>query len=236
MRRSSREDSGKALVYFNDAKTPPLIFTDRSLGCFYHFYRSNSWERVGFVPEKRWITESQSLEGTSGDHRVQPPAKAGSLQQVAHVGVQMGLEYLLEGDFTTCLGSLFQCSVTLTIKKSFHILGRNFLCSSFRLLLLVLSRWHTPPRRAWSHPFASHFPLDIDKHLSDLLSVLFSAGWIDPGYSAFPHTGDAPGPSSSLWLSTGLLPGEPCLFWTGEPRTGHSSLNVASPGHSREGG
>jgi len=44
--------------------------------------------------------------------------------------------------------------------------------------------------------------------------------------SAFPHMGDAPGSLSSLWPSTGLL-GDPCLFQTGEPRTGHNSLNVA---------
>jgi len=40
------------------------------------------------------ITEWQEMEGTSGDHWVQPPAKAGFLQQVAQVGIQMGLEYL----------------------------------------------------------------------------------------------------------------------------------------------
>ena len=37
------------------------------------------------------ITELQRLEGTSREHWVQPPCKAGSLQQV---GVQVGLEYL----------------------------------------------------------------------------------------------------------------------------------------------
>ena len=39
------------------------------------------------------ITELKGLEGTSKD-RVQPPCKAGSLQQAAQVGVQRGLEYL----------------------------------------------------------------------------------------------------------------------------------------------
>ena len=34
------------------------------------------------------------LEGTSRDHRVQLPAKAGFLQEVTQVGVQMGSEYL----------------------------------------------------------------------------------------------------------------------------------------------
>jgi len=37
---------------------------------------------------------------------------------------------------------------------------------------------------------------------------------------------------SSLWSSDGLL-GDTHLSWTGEPRTGHSRLNVASTGQSR---
>ena len=36
----------------------------------------------------------QGLEGTSRDHQVQPPCKAGPLQQAAQVGVQVDLEYL----------------------------------------------------------------------------------------------------------------------------------------------
>lgn len=40
------------------------------------------------------ITESQGLEGTSGDPPVQPPAKAGSLWYFTQVGVQTSLEYL----------------------------------------------------------------------------------------------------------------------------------------------
>ena len=43
-----------------------------------------------------FLTESQNdgLEETSRDHRVQPAAKAGTLQLVTQVGIQMGLEYL----------------------------------------------------------------------------------------------------------------------------------------------
>ena len=36
-----------------------------------------------------------------------------------------------------------------------------------------------------------------------------------------------------MWPSAGLLPGDPHLFGTGEPRTGQSSLKVASPRQSR---
>jgi len=39
-------------------------------------------------------TGSQGLAGTSRGYKVHPPAKAGSLQQVAQVGDQKGLEYL----------------------------------------------------------------------------------------------------------------------------------------------
>ena len=58
----------------------------------------------------------------------------------------------------------------------------------------------------------------------------------DPGYSALSHMGDVPGHLSSSWPSVGLLLGDLCLFWTGESRTGPSSLNVASPGQGRGGG
>jgi len=40
------------------------------------------------------ITESQGLEGTTRNHRVQPPAKACSLQQAAQVGIQADIERL----------------------------------------------------------------------------------------------------------------------------------------------
>ena len=44
-----------------------------------------------------------------------------------------------EGDSTTSLGSLFQCSVTLRGKKFFLMFRQNFLCFSLCLLPLVLS-------------------------------------------------------------------------------------------------
>ena len=39
------------------------------------------------------ITELQRLEGTSRYHQVQPPCKAGPLQQAAQGGIQAGLEH-----------------------------------------------------------------------------------------------------------------------------------------------
>jgi len=100
------------------------------------------------------------------------------------------------------LGNLFHCSITLTV-KFFCMFVWNF---CVQVLGHYSFSYHCAlPWRAWPHSFASHLPLDIYKHLSDLSSVFFSPGWTDPGYSNFPHTGDAPGPSSSLWPSIGLL-------------------------------
>ena len=56
----------------------------------------------------------------------------------AHVDTQMSLEYLHRRRLQNSLDNLSQCSITLTVKK-FCMLVQNFLCSSFRPLLLVLS-------------------------------------------------------------------------------------------------
>jgi len=52
------------------------------------------------------------LEGTSGDHWIQPPAKAGSLQQVVQVSVQTGFDclYKLSGQNVPLL-----CHPTVTL-------------------------------------------------------------------------------------------------------------------------
>ena len=44
-----------------------------------------------------------------------------------------------EGDSTTSLGNLFQCSVTVTVKKCPLIFSQNFLCFSLYLLPLIFS-------------------------------------------------------------------------------------------------
>ena len=63
-----------------------------------------------------------------------PPLKAGSLQQVTQVGIQMGLKYLQRRNRPSHHLSRqpVQCSVTLTV------FVWNSLCSSFCLLPLVL--------------------------------------------------------------------------------------------------
>ena len=103
----------------------------------------------------------------------------------------------------------------------------------FWLLLFVLEL-HTTEKRVWSCQNASQ-ALVIYKHLSHPLSAFSSPGWTAAGLSAFSHMGDVPGLLSSLSLCAGLSLQDPCLFWTGETRTGHSIPDVPSLGQSRRG-
>ena len=48
------------------------------------------------------------------------------------------VNFSIEGDSTTSLGNLFQCSITLTVMNFFFMFVWNILCSSFRPLLLIL--------------------------------------------------------------------------------------------------
>lgn len=50
-----------------------------------------------------------------------------------------------------------------------------------------------------------------------------------PALKTFPHLRGTPFPSSTLWPSTGLCPGDPCLYGTEEPKPGHSIPGKASP-------
>ena len=105
------------------------------------------------------ITEWQGLEGTSRDHRVQHPLLKQVLYSRSHRSASTWVLSISIGDSTTFLGYLFQCSITLTIKKFFHVLLRIFLCPILGHYALF---YHSAQlRRAWPHLFASHLPLDI---------------------------------------------------------------------------
>jgi len=67
-----------------------------------------------------------------------PLPKHGHLQQAVRTVSRWVLNISREGDSTIPLGSLFQCSVTLRVKK-FCIFSWNFLCFSLCRLPLVLS-------------------------------------------------------------------------------------------------
>lgn len=86
---------------------------------------------------------------------VQPPAKAGSRQQVAQESIHVDLQYL-RGESSTSPGSLSQCSGTLKLKKFFLVFVWNFLCSNLCPLSLVLLLGTTENSLA---PCAWHLPI-----------------------------------------------------------------------------
>lgn len=83
--------------------------------------------------------ESKGLEGTTGDHQVQPLLKLVPCSKLHRKASRWILNIFKEGNSTTSLGSLFQCSVTLKVKKLSFMFVWNFLCYSLCPLSFVLS-------------------------------------------------------------------------------------------------
>ena len=80
------------------------------------------------------------MEGPLKDHLVQSHCWSRYTYIRSHRNMfRLVLSVSRVGDPTTLLGSLFQYSVTLTIKKFFLIFMWNLLCSSLHPLPLVLS-------------------------------------------------------------------------------------------------
>jgi len=114
------------------------------------------------------------LEETSEDHLVNPPAKERVTYSRLHRTVsRQVLNISREGESTTPLGSLFQCSVTLRVKKFFLMFRWNS-CVSLCALCPLSCRW-APLKRVWPHPPDIH-PSDIYRHLEGALSAFFSSG------------------------------------------------------------
>jgi len=112
------------------------------------------------------ITESE-LQGLEGAQEVlnSNPLLKQEPHNRSHRSVSIWLMNIsTEGDSPTSLGNLFQCSITVTVKKCCIFLW-DFQCSSSGQYPLFYC--YTLLRRAWPHPFAAHLPLDIYKHESD---------------------------------------------------------------------
>ena len=95
------------------------------------------------------------------------------------------------------LGSLFSAPSPSLWRSSYaHLCGTSCasVCGHF-----PLSCRHAQLKRVWPCPFTSH-TVGIYRRWSDPLSVFCSRGCTDPGRSALPHRGDAPGPSSLFAL------------------------------------
>jgi len=108
----------------------------------------------------------RDLWGSSGPT---PLPKQGHLQQVPQDCVQAGLEYLQRRRIHNPLGSLFQGSVTIQVKKFFLVFRWNFLCFSLCPLPLVLSLGTTEKSLA---PSSRHPP---SRYLSAFLRSLLQA-------------------------------------------------------------
>jgi len=102
------------------------------------------------------------FEETSGDHLIQLSCKSRFTYSRLHmITPRQVLNIPREGDSTAPLGSLFQCSITLRMKKFFLVFRWNFLCFSLCPLPFALSlgttekslapfSWHPPLRHLWA--------------------------------------------------------------------------------------
>jgi len=109
------------------------------------------------VPYFHRTTESQNcrvwkglLEITESNSVYPSPAKQAPNSRLHREMSRRVLNISKEGQSANSLGSLFQCSVNLTLKKFLHRLVRTFLCSSLWPFPLVLSPQTTEKRLAMS--------------------------------------------------------------------------------------
>jgi len=102
---------------------------------------------------QRTITVSQNCWGWKGHLETiksNPPAKIGSVKQVAQVGMQMGLEYLQRRRVHNLPGQPVPVLCHPFVKNFFCILMQNILCSSLCPFPLVLFPQTTEKRFSMS--------------------------------------------------------------------------------------
>lgn len=91
-----------------------------------------------------------SGSGISGYHPVQPPSsKQSQVKQVAQGFVSLCLSISMDGDSTTSLGNLFQCSTSLTAKKLFICLNRIY-CVFIHACCILSCHWALVPTSEFS--------------------------------------------------------------------------------------
>ena len=124
--RALHPNSKGPLMKSHPTSQAPLLY----LHCLQSFFAHSTtvafatWKGI-FISQNHRITEWSGLEGTSVGHLGQPPCRSRVTQSRLHRRV---LNISREGDSTGPLGSLFQCSITLRVKKLFLIFSWNFLC------------------------------------------------------------------------------------------------------------
>ena len=107
-----------------------------------------------------------------------------------------------DGDSTTCLGNLCQCSVTRTVKKCFPMLRGNLLCFSVCPLPLVLSVGTTEKTLA---PSSLHSPFRcvyMHLYMYKPLSAKVLSSWLGP---ILCHACSFSSPGAGLCASLGEL-------------------------------
>ena len=116
------------------------------------------------IAELHRITERLRLEGTSGGHLVQPLCSSRATHSwLARTMSRQLLSISKDGDSTTSLGNLCQCSVTPVVTKCFPMFRGNLQCFGVCPLPLVLSVGTTEKSLAlfssWHPPFRYLCPL-----------------------------------------------------------------------------
>ena len=101
------------------------------------------------------VTECSGFAGTSVGHLVQLPCRSRVTYSKLQRTLSMrALNISREGDSTTSLGSLFQCSVTLKVESSSSC-SAGTSCASVCARCPLSCRW-APLKRAWPHPPDTH--------------------------------------------------------------------------------